>query len=183
MYNDNDSYDWYCMTSCDAILFKDSTIRELSKYNKNEDIVLCQPGGVWSYNPIREVHGGDLVGDDRFRAIAGGGGFFISNSLMKKCYPIIDDFNKHWSTISGNYYPYSDVAFSYMINKYFNIKLTHLYYILSQSPSHYESAIIGNSDTKWYQNYEISLSDCLKTPMSFHYIKPDQMEYVYKKYK
>ena len=31
MYNDNDSYDWYCMTSCDAILFKDSTIRELIK--------------------------------------------------------------------------------------------------------------------------------------------------------
>jgi hypothetical protein len=182
MYDDNDSLNWYCMTSCDAILFKDSTIRELSKYDHNEDIVLCQPGGVWSSNPIGEIHGGDLV-DDKFRAIAGGGGFFISNSLMKKCYPIIDNFNKHWSDVSGNCYPYSDVAFAYMINKYFNIKVTHLYYILGQPPSHYESAIIGNSDTKWYTNYEISLSDCLKTPMSFHYIKPDQMEDVYEKYK
>jgi hypothetical protein len=132
-------------------------------------------------NPIREIHGVDDDSGDRFRAIAGGAGFFISNSLMKKCYKVIDDFNTHWVSISGSYYTCSDVAISYMMNKYFNLKMKNLFYLLSQPPNHYEEAISENS--KLYENYGVPLSDCLNSPMSFHYIKPDQMEDIYIRYK
>jgi hypothetical protein len=183
MYEDNPTYDWYCMTSCDAILFRDSTLRELKKHDHTEDTVLCQPCGLWSSDPIREVNGRKETEDGLFRAIAGGGGFFISNALMKKCYNVIDEFNKHWSQVSGRCYPFSDVAFSYMVFTYFNIRVTDCVFILGQPPSHYELAILGNEDTKWYVDYNPPLEERLRNPMSFHYIKPDQMELTYNKYK
>jgi hypothetical protein len=179
MYEHNDSYDWYCMTSCDAILFKENTLSEIYKYDHNTDFLLAQPCGFWSDNPIREVS----ESESTFRAISGGGGFFISNSLMKKTYEKIDQFNLHWRSVSGSNYPYSDVAISYMLKKYFNIDYTFIPQLLSQSPKHYEGAIQGDINAQWYVDYPISLSECLKKPMSFHYIKPNEMQSVYEKYK
>ena len=187
MYEHNPNYDWYCMTSCDAMLFKNSTINEIYKFNHNEDILLGQPCGNWTDVPyIHEV--GDQTMDfhgDRniFKSIAGGGGFFVSNSLMKKCYKIIDKFNNHWTKISGINYTNSDVAFAYMIYKYFNIRITHIPYILSQPPSHFEGAISGDGNSKYYLNYPISLLEIIKNPISFHYIKPNEMEEIYNKYR
>jgi hypothetical protein len=41
----------------------------------------------------------------------------------------------------------------------------------------------SNENAKWYLDYPISLQDCLKKPMSFHYIRPNQMKEIYEKYK
>jgi hypothetical protein len=102
---------------------------------------------------------------------------------MKKCYEVIDEFNINWQKISGNSYPFSDVAISYMIKKYFNIEITFVPYILSQPPSHYESALNGDHNQKYYIDRPVSLEECMKNPMSFHYIKPQDMIYIYEKYK
>ena len=181
MFEDDDSLDWYCVTSCDAILFRNSTENELKNYDPNSDLVICQPCGYWTHIPF--LHEVSEESESTFRAIAGGAGFFISNSLMRKCYKIIDEFNNHWSEISGGVYPFSDVAIAYMIKKYFNIELTSCPYILSQPPNHYEGAINGDENAKWYVDHPIPLSECLKRPLSFHYIKPEQMNEIYQKYK
>lgn len=181
MYESNTNFDWYCMTSCDAMLFKDKTMIELSKFNHKEDLLLGQPCGNWIDTPFLHEVGESTT--DSFKALAGGGGFFVSNSLMKKCYDKIDEFNEFWTKTSGHNYPYSDVAFAYMVYKYFKIEVIHVPYILSQSPEHYEDAISGGEGAKWYINFPIPLKDALESPMSFHYIKPDKMESVYQKYK
>ncbi len=184
MFESNSNFDWYCMTSCDAMLFKKSTMEHIYKFDHNEDLLLAQSCGTWTDTPyFHEINGSFNNNQNTFTAIAGGAGFFVSNSLMKKCYNIIDEFNEHWIKISGRNYPYSDVAFAYMVYKYFKIKVTDMPLLLSQNPAHYEGAISGDENSKWYVNYTIPLIDVLKNPMSFHYIKPHEMLDVYNKYK
>jgi len=181
MYETNPNFDWYCMTSCDAMLFKEKTLEEIYKYNRDEDLLLGQPCGTWT--DIPSLHEISERTTNSFKALAGGGGFFVSNSLMKKCYDKIDEFNQFWQQTSGHNYPYSDVAFAYMIYKYFKIEVVHIPYILSQNPEHYEEAILGGESAKGYTNFPIPLKEALESPMSFHYISPDRMNLVYQKYK
>jgi hypothetical protein len=182
MYEDNPNYDWYSISGCDNILFKDRLLKELSKYSSSDDFLISQPCGLWTVNPY--LHECGVENDNSFRAIAGGASFFISNSLMKKCYEIIDEFNQYWKQISGRNYGCADVALALMINKYFNIKVTENKYMLSQNPSHYENVIYNenSSERKWYPNWQ-SLSDIISKPVSLHYIKPFEMKEIYKKYK
>lgn len=179
MFEINPGYDWYCIVGCDNILFKSKVVEELSKYNKNEDLFISQPCGLWNDYPfIREISNIQEKGIN-FRAIAGGSGFFISNSLMSKCYKIIDEFNLLWTENSKQYYGCSDVALSYMIKKYFDIDLIHNPYMLSQNPDHYKN----ENNHHWYRDYSINILEILKTPLSLHYINPQDMEKIYKEYK
>jgi hypothetical protein len=171
IYEDNPNYDWYCVSNCDNVLFKDRIMEELSKYDRNSDILLGQPCGLWTDEPYIHENSNS---NNKFRALAGGACFFISNSLMKKCYDVIDDFNKLWIEKSGYAYPYSDVAIAYMISKYFGIEVTHLFHMFGQHPTHYESqSHIYDYDVKLY----------VKTPMTLHYIKAEEMQNIYEKYK
>jgi len=182
MYEDNPNYDWYSISGCDNILFKNRVINELNKFNPNTDLLISQPCGLWNdYPQIHEINSSKNDGIN-FRAIAGGASFFISNSLMKKCYYIIDQFNKKWNNISGSNYGCSDVALSYMLKLYFDIEVTHSPYMLSQNIEHYQGAIMGDENSKWYLDFPISLSEAIKSPISLHYIKPEKMEEIYKKY-
>jgi hypothetical protein len=182
MYEDNPNYDWYSISGCDNVLFKDRVMLELSKYNSKDDLFLSQPCGLWTDYPIIHQVEQPINGVLNFRAIAGGASFFISNSLMHKCYNIIDEFNKNWTNISNHHYGCSDVALSYMLKLYFNIDVTGSYHMLSQNPKHYEGAITGDENAKWYVDYPVSLEDAIKTPISLHYIKPENMEEIYIKY-
>ena len=167
MYENNPKNDWYNMASCDNILYKNNMIEKLKNFNKDEDFFISQPCG------IHEIEG------IKFRAPAGGASFFISHSLIKKCYPIIDEFNDHWSKISNSNYPYSDMAISYMLKKYFNIDLTNLFYMFSQPPEHYNTS----NAIQYYNDYSQNIEELIKTPISFHYIKPKDMKNIYEKYK
>lgn len=175
MYEDNSSYDWYNMSACDNILFKNKIITELKKYNSNEEYFISQPCGLWTDYPyLHELKNGSIYQNGiKFRAIAGGASFFVSNSLMKKIHPLIEDFNNEWTTLSKKYYGCSDVAISYMIKKYFNIDVTHVPYMFSQSPTHYKET---------YSTYNYNVLEYIKTPMSFHYIKPNEMKKIYEEY-
>jgi hypothetical protein len=182
MYEDNPNYDWYSISGCDNILFKDRLLKELSNYNPNDDFLISQLCGVWTLVPYLHECGG-VENDNSFRSIAGGASFFISNSLMKKCYTVIDEFNEYWKKISGHNYGCADVAIALMV-RYLNVIPTENQYMLSQNPSHYEDVIYNENSPgrKWYPNW-MSLSEVISYPASLHYIKPFEMEEIYKKYK
>ena len=186
MFESNPNLEWYSISGCDNILFKHRVISELEKYDSNKDYFISQPCGIWNDEPkIHEIHEGISNSGITFTSIAGGASFFISNSLMRKCYPIISDYMNEWYDktydITSRYC--ADICISYMLKKHFNIDVTHNYYMLSQPPIHYENAVKGDENTKWYINYEIPLNEILKSPISLHYIKPAEMNEIYLKYK
>lgn len=158
MFEENPNDDWYCVIGCDHLLIKDSIENFLDKQDPNIDSLFCQ-----TYNRFETMDG------LRFELFAGGAGFFISNSLMKKIYPLIDEFNKEWLRLyeSGNLlencYACGDAALSFMVAKYFDIKLTNVDGMYSQNPIFY--------------------SDIVDKPLTFHYIKPFEMQTLYDKYK
>ena len=183
IYIDNPNYDWYSISGCDTILFKDNLIKQLSNYDPNDDILISQLCGTWCSEPI--LHESGIQSNNSFRAIAGGSSFFISNSLMKKCFDVIDEFNEYWENISNGNYGCSDVALSLMVKKYFNIDPIESKYMFSQHPEHYID-IMYNEDSKnriWYKSEESrNFEPFIKNAISFHYIKPDEMEFIYEKY-
>ena len=181
MYEDNPNYDWYSISGCDNVLFKDKLLKELSKYNSNDDLLISQKCGIWTIIPY--LHECGVESDNSFRAIAGGASFFISNSLMKKCYPLIDEFNQYWKEISGSSYGCADVAIALMVKKLGFVPIENEY-MFSQNPSHYEDVINNenSSGRKWYPNWK-ELSNKISNPVSFHYIKPFEMKEIYEKYK
>lgn len=181
MYEDNPNYDWYSISGCDNILFKDRLLKELSKYNPDENFLISQKCGIWTTIPV--LHECHVENESSFYSIAGGASFFISKSLMKKCYSVVNEFNQYWKQISGAYYGCADVAITLMIKNLGTVP-TQSDYMFSQNPSHYEE-VINNPDCpdrryypKWYE-----LSSKISKPISFHYIKPFQMKEIYEKYK
>ena len=181
MYDDNPNYNWYSISGCDNILFKNNLIKELNNYNPNEDFLISQKCGIWTVTP--NLYECGVENDDSFYSIAGGASFFISNSLMKKCYATIDDFNKYWKNISGASYGCADVAIALMVRRLGFIP-TENEYMFSQNPSHYEDVINNenSANRKWYPNWK-ELSNKISNPVSFHYIKPLEMKEIYEKYK
>ena len=181
MYEDNPNYDWYSISGCDNVLFKDKLLKELSKYNSNDDLLISQKCGIWTIIPY--LHECGVESDNSFYSIAGGASFFISNSLMKKCYPLIDEFNQYWKEISGSSYGCADVAIALMVKKLGFVPIENEY-MFSQNPSHYEDVINNenSSGRKWYPNWK-ELSNKISNPVSFHYIKPFEMKEIYEKYK
>lgn len=188
MYEDNPNYNWYGISGCDNILFKNRLIKELNKYNQNDDFLISQLCGIWTITP--HLHECYIESDNSFRSIAGGASFFISNSLMKKCYPLIDEFNQYWEKISGDSLGCSDVAIALMI-RYLNIAPTKNRYMLSQNPSHYEDIIHNENSLNrkyhtddTYHNPDLKeLPEIISNPVSFHYINPIEMKEIYEKYK
>jgi hypothetical protein len=181
MYEDNPNYDWYSISGCDNVLFKDKLLKELSKYNSNDDLLISQKCGLWTIIPY--LHECDVESDNSFYSIAGGASFFISNSLMKKCYPLIDEFNQYWKEISRFNYGCADVAIALMVKKLGFVPIDNEY-MFSQNPSHYED-VINNENSlnrQWYSNWK-ELSNKISNPVSFHYIKPFEMKEIYEKYK
>lgn len=181
MYEDNPNYEWYSISGCDNVLFKDKLLKELSKYNSNDDLLISQKCGIWTIIPY--LHECGVESDNSFYSIAGGASFFISNSLMKKCYPLIDEFNQYWKEISGSSYGCADVAIALMVKKLGFVPVENEY-MFSQNPSHYED-VINNENSinrQWYPNWK-ELSNKIYNPVSFHYIKPFEMKEIYEKYK
>lgn len=181
MYDDNPNYDWYSISGCDNILFKDRLLNQLNKYNPNEDFLISELCGLWDIFP--NLHESKVESESSFRSIAGGASFFISNSLMKKCYPLIDEFNQYWKEISGSSYGCADVAIALMVKKLGFVPVENEY-MFSQNPSHYED-VINNENSinrQWYPNWK-ELSNKIYNPVSFHYIKPFEMKEIYEKYK
>ena len=183
MYNHNPNYDWYSISGCDNVLFKENAIRHLSNYNPNDDLLISQLCGTWCDSP--RLYESGIVGEHSFTAIGGGASFFISNSLMKKCSEIIDEFNEHWTALSSRSYGCSDVALSLMVKRYFGVNPTESKYMFGQHPKFYED-IMHNEDSKnriWYNTEESrNFAPFMADAVSFHYIKPDEMESIYKKY-
>lgn len=178
MYDTNPNLDWYGIFGCDNVIFKEKTLEEMSKFNPEEDLFISQPCGLWTDQPyVREIQSDSESNGLVWRSVSGGAGFFLSRSLMKKCYSIIDEFNEHWLNISGSFW-HGDIGISCMLKKYFDISCTHLIYLLSQTPSHYEDPV----NHHWYKNYEIPITEVAKTPMVFHYIKPNEMADIYDRY-
>lgn len=165
MFEKNSEFDWYSIVGCDSVLFKENILKSLKNHNRNENIL------------FGEIFTTMIVNNVEISLFAGGAGFFISNSLMKKIYPLIDEYNSLWIKISQHpiYYEWSDVALSYMIKYYFNLEPNFLNGMFSQPPSHY----INNLNNLFKPN----TIDDIYTPLSFHYIKPIEMKDVYNKYK
>ena len=146
---------------CDNVLFEANLSSYLESYDPKSDIIFCEiyggPDGIASINGFK------------FRSLAGGGGIILSNSLMRKIYPLIDEFNIEWNNLSkngqlhANCYGCGDIAMAYMTKKYFNLDLSHVDGMYSQPPHAYTNIV--------------------KKPISFHYISPHEMDEIYKKYK
>jgi hypothetical protein len=165
MYDHNPNYDWYVLASCDNVLFKEKVMKELSLYNRDEDFFLAQECGMVDYTDAYwRNHINGVCGGLTYMAAAGGGGIYLSNAIVKKCYSVIDEFNEFWTKNAGVAYPWSDSAISLMFKKHFDINITHSENIFGQHPSFYDDKIIGKA-------------------ISFHYIKPYEMKEIYEKYK
>jgi hypothetical protein len=170
MFEKNNNYDWYFICGCDTVLFKKNIIKALLNYDRDSDVIL---GGT--YNHSCEING------IKFNLFSGGGGFFISNSLMGKIYNLIDNFNEHWNSLHmRGYFPahiqyaHGDVAMAYMLKKNYNLDVTHLDGLFPNPPEFYMGDIpdyIERSTLKY-----------LNEPLSYHYIKPDDMKRVYEKF-
>lgn len=164
IYEDNPNYDWYVLASCDNVLFRDRMMAELKRYNQNDEIYIAQSCGMVDYTDgYWKNHINGICGGLTYMAAAGGGGIYISNALMKRSYSIIDEFNDFWKRNAGEAYPWSDSA-TLMFKKYFDINITHSDNIFGQHPTYYDK-------------------DIIKDAISFHYIKPNEMQDIYKKYK
>jgi len=191
MWEQNNQFDWYNISTCDNILFKDRVHNFLSEYDPSKDLVIGQAGDVWVDNPYlykpdqlnlnykchRSKTFPDVPNAVTFQMLCGGASFFISNSLMSKLYNFIDTFDVEWTKMMGfgtHNYGCSDLALSYMIKKYCGVNLTHSDYMFSQPPLHYISD---------HDEYDYDVLNNIKSAMSFHYIKPDEMETIYEEYK
>ena len=166
IYEKNNNYDWYCMVGCDTILYKNNIIKELKNFDRDKDLFLGQ------------TNNNMIVNNTNILTIAGGGGFFISNSLMRKIYPKILEFNHIWKNLSDSNklpvpYAIADIAIAYMIKLYFNIDAIHISGMYSQNPIKYTK----NNN---YCNLNIEDIKKLNCPLSYHYIKPNEMNYIYK---
>lgn len=154
LYEMNSKSDWYGLFSCDNVIYKNNLYELLSKHDETQHIILCQ-----TYGRVINMDGLD------FEIFAGGAGFLLSNSLMKKIYPLIDSFNEEWinnyrnGNLFQNCYACGDIAMSFFLKKHLGVNLTHVDGLYSQPPSFYKKVI--------------------DNPISFHYIKPHEMKSIY----
>lgn len=165
MYFNNPNADWYSIVGCDTILFKERLVSELSKFDSSKDLFL----GTY-YKPY-SIDGIEFV------SIHGGPGFYLSNSLMKKIIPLMDDFNIYWYNKSQSKqlnnvdYSSSDSALSFMVKKYFNIDFTPMRLLFG------DVAALTVWESK---QIEPVLNE--DKPIALHYIKADRMADFYQKY-
>lgn len=164
MFEKNPNMQWYSVIGCDHIYFKNRLMEKLNQFDSNEDYIIGE-----LHDHVTTVPRKINVDGIEITLISGGGGLFISNSLMKKMYDKIDEFNQYWHDI--NYvtykcsgYPHGDVALCLMAKKYFNVDTTHLQGLHSQHPNFYPYKDIIN-------------------PLTFHYIKGSEMNTIYETYK
>lgn len=159
MFEKNNEFDWFSMNGCDHMLFKKEVMETLKAFDRNKDIL------------IGEVYKKIIIDGIETNLFAGGGSFFMSNSLMKKIYPKIEEFNKHWIEItspvcegSNVSYDWADVAIAYIVKKYTGVDPTYTTGMYSQHPEFYKEEIMFK-------------------PLSFHYIKPSEMERIYQEFR
>jgi hypothetical protein len=163
MFEDDPNVKWYSFIGADHVYFKDRLIRKLNEFDYTKDYIIGELYDIVTTVP-RKIN----IEGTTITLIAGGGGLFISNSLMKKMYERIEEFMIYWkylydTRIYGGY-PHGDVALCLMAKKYFNVDTTHLEGLHSQHPTFYPD----------YPN--------IKDPLTFHYIKGD-MDKIYNQYK
>jgi len=166
MYKINPNSDWYSIVGCDTILFKERLVAELSNFNPCEEFFI---GTYYNEFSIENIN---------FTSIHGGPGFYISNSLMKKIIPMIDEFNIEWfnksqaGKLNGIDYSQSDLAISFMIKKYFNINFTQIPFLFG------DVSIFDELESK--KELDIMVKE---KPIGLHYVKASRMNDYYKKYK
>ena len=166
MYKLNPNSDWYSIVGCDTILFKERLAAELSKFNPCEDYFIGTYYNEFSIETIK------------FTSIHGGPGFYLSNSLMKKIIPMIDEFNIEWynksqsGNLNGIDYSQSDLALSFMVKKYFNINFTQIPLLFG------DVSIFDELESK---NGFSNLVE--EKPIGLHYVKASRMNYYYQRYK
>jgi hypothetical protein len=166
MYINNPNLDWYSIVGCDTILFKERLVAELSKLDASQDLFV---GTYYNDYSIENIN---------FTSIHGGPGFYLSNSLMKKVFSIIDEFNIEWynksqsGKLNGIDYSQSDLAISFMIKKYFNINFTPMR-LLFGDVKNFDDLVLNNDFT--FSNED--------KPIALHYVKASRMDDYYQKYK
>jgi len=184
IYEKHPHMGWYNMASCDNILFKRVVTEELKNYDPNGFYFIGDKCGTWTDHPHIHECGDNFSNEGiKFVSSAGGSSFWISNGLMRKIYSSIDEFNIFWKNFSGPNYPYSDVAISYLIKKIANVDITYNPKMFSQNLEHYQNVLNNPDDPNriWYDEKKLKiLSENINTPMSFHYVKPQDMENIYK---
>lgn len=163
MFENDPNVKWYSFIGADHIYFKNRLVEKLNNFDYEKDYIIGE-----LYDHITTTPRKIKIEDVEITLIAGGGGTFISNSLMKKMYSKIDEFNTYWKylydkRIYGGY-PHGDVALCLMAKKYFGIDTTHMDGLHSQHPTFYLD----------YPN--------IKDPLTFHYVKED-MDKIYNQYK
>jgi hypothetical protein len=155
MFNNDKSYNWYSILGTDNILYKERIEQALSSFNHDQKYFIG--------TRLKEL----TIDGINFDCLAGGGGFFISNGLMREIFEFLDDFNVIWYNLYKSRrinYPYgaSDIALSFMLKKYFDCNLQRIDGLYTSHPRDYD--------------FEI------KKPITLHYIKPYEMSDVFKKY-
>ncbi|NBP55682.1 hypothetical protein EBU71_03935 [bacterium] len=181
MWEKNQELDWYGIWGCDNVVFLDRLQKDLEKYSPEKDFLISQPCGLWQKSPqLVEVHIDNLP--NTFRAACGGAGVILSRSLMKKCYDIIDEFNLFWQVCAQSpawLFGCADVAIALMCHNYFGVGVEHLPGLFSQPPTFYLDPV----NDRWFSSYKEHPKFLLDRALSFHYIKPENMEEIWQKYK
>jgi hypothetical protein len=172
LYEKHKDSDWYCVINDDSILFKDNLENRLSMWNPQEDLYVgtsnyksdILPFRNYLKNPRSEFY-------DMYYA-SGGPGFFLSNSLMNKIYPVVDEMLNLWINDFDTYFKepllpqFIDIGLAYQLYKMFNIKVTD----------------INTEEYRLYTGAPFSYNgreSICKYPMGFHYIQAPEMYKLY----
>lgn len=169
MYELNPNDDWYCVIGCDHILFKRNIENFLKDKNSNIDQIFCE-----TWRGVNAVGNPRIESIDgfKFELFAGGAGFFLSNSAMRKLYQILVMVTQEWfdicssgrvNQISMCSYASGDVALAYSLSKYLNLQPTHVDGMYSQNPCSDPNQIVVN-------------------PLTLHRIKPEEMKEIYERF-
>lgn len=164
----NDEVQWYYLVGCDTFAFGDNITNLLKGYNSKQDLYIGgerHSGHVNHY--LKNPPNFDL------RYASGGPGFFISKSLMKKMYPLLETFIYIWPEVfhieyNNKMHPAAcDNALAYFLWRYLNILET----------------IVHDSIDGFYHSRIEEYGQIIDKPIAFHYVKPEEMyQYYTRKY-
>ncbi|MBO4704771.1 MAG: hypothetical protein J5647_03425 [Spirochaetaceae bacterium] len=161
MYEKFPNAKWFYITGCDAYVYSNNLCSMLSKYDSSKDYFI---GGHCRYS--------NIDGTKVFFP-AGGPGFCLSSSLVKKLIPKIDfilsDFSNYKVFKNGS----CDVSLAYYLMKFFSIKVTVVPGFYHYPPYKYPGETWQSEDGS-----EITESVVSK-PIAFHCIKIREMYRLY----
>ena len=148
---------WFMICGCDTYVFSENLLKVLARYDRNKPMLI----------------GGNLVNVEKLPEIgsfaypSGGGGQVISNSLMNKLCPFLDDLLLEWPIVAKESASAVDAAVAWCAKKKLGILPTEEIGFFFRNPFEFK----GSSSFSFKHINEL---------VSLHYVRPKIMYLLYR---